>query len=274
MSPEIAVTPSNGVPSFDQGGPAVPVDGGLSVGTADAQLTEASVTVSAGTLQPGDTLNFTNQNGITGSFAGGVLTLTGTATPTQYQAALQSITFTTTSTNTTTRSISIIAQDGSLSSNTAAEQMAIAVPLIVPSGTTNTFLIGGTAVAVNSGITVGYANPDLTGVTMAISAGTLEPGDTLNFTNQSGISGSYSGGVLTLSGTATPAQYQNALQSITFSSTSTLPARARFRLSAAMDRWLAAPRPRVSSWRFPRPFCRCRFRTSVAASPVRSPRRN
>ena len=56
---------------------------------------------------------------------------------------------------------------------------------------------------------------------MTISAGTLQSGDTLNFTNQNGISGSYSGGVLTLTGSATPAQYQTALQSVTFSTTST-----------------------------------------------------
>ena len=262
------MTASNGVPSFDQGGPAVP-DGGLLVGTADAHLTGASVTISASTLQPGDTLNFTNQNGISGNYAGGVLTLTGTATPTQYQAALQSITFTTTSTNTITPSISIVAQDGGVSSNTAAEQMAIAAPLITPSGTTNTFLIGGTAVAVDAGVTVGYARPDLTGVTMTISAGTLQPGDTLNFTNQSGISGSYSVGMLTLSGSISPADYEAALQSVTFSSTGTLPGTHRFRLSASTDRWRAVPRPRVSSWRSQCPSCPCRFITSVTAAPVR-----
>ena len=88
------------------------VDSGVMVSSSDADLTGATVTISSGTLQSGDTLNFTNQNGITGSYSGGVLTLSGSATPAQYQTALRSVTFSTTSTNTTTRSISIVALDG------------------------------------------------------------------------------------------------------------------------------------------------------------------
>ena len=82
------------------------VDSGVTVSSGDADLTGATVTISSGTLQSGDVLNFTNQNGISGSYSGGVLTLSGSATPAQYQAALQSVTFSTTSTNTTTRAIS------------------------------------------------------------------------------------------------------------------------------------------------------------------------
>ena len=92
------------------------------------------MTISPGTLQSGDTLTFTNQNGISGSYAGGVLTLSGTATPAQYQAALQSVTFSTTSTSTATRSISIVAIDDTLDSNAAAESVnvSIAAPVVTP----------------------------------------------------------------------------------------------------------------------------------------------
>ncbi|HEX4143612.1 MAG TPA: choice-of-anchor D domain-containing protein, partial [Pirellulales bacterium] len=62
-------------------------------------------------------------NGITGVFTSGVLTLSGAATPAQYQAALQSVTFSTTSTSTTTRAISIVAVDNSLSSASATENV-------------------------------------------------------------------------------------------------------------------------------------------------------
>ena len=44
-----------------------------------------------------------------------------------------------------------------------------------------------------------------------------EPRDTLNFTAQNGITGSYASGVLTLSGTASIANYQTALESVTYS---------------------------------------------------------
>ena len=64
---------------------------------------------------------------------------------------------------------------------------------------------------------------------VAISADTLQAGDTLNFANQNGITGSYNSGTgtLALTGSATPAQYQTALQSITFSTTR--PSRVRTR---------------------------------------------
>ena len=63
------------------------VDSGLTVSDADnANLASATVTISAGFATGEDTLAFTNQNGITGSWnAGtGVLTLSGTATVANY----------------------------------------------------------------------------------------------------------------------------------------------------------------------------------------------
>ncbi|HEX4147156.1 MAG TPA: choice-of-anchor Q domain-containing protein, partial [Pirellulales bacterium] len=220
------VTPSGTTNTFTVGGTAVAVDAGVTVTFSGADLTGATVTISTGTLQTGDTLHFTTQNGITGVFASGVLTLSGTATPAQYQAALQSVTFSTTSTSTTTRAISIVATDNSLSSTAAAESVKVALatpaaPVVTPSGTTNTFTVGGAAVAVDAGVTVTFSGADLTGATVTISTGTLQTGDTLHFTNQNGITGVFASGVLTLSGTATPAQYQAALQSVTFSTTST-----------------------------------------------------
>ena len=59
------------------------------------------------------------------------------------------------------------------------------------SGAAGTFTIGGPAVAVDPGLTVGSADTDLTGATVTISSDTLQAGDTLDFTNQNGISGSY-----------------------------------------------------------------------------------
>ena len=119
------VTPSGTTNTFTVGGTAVAVDSGVTVSFSGADLTGATMTISSATLQTGDTLNFTNQNGITGSYASGVLTLTGSATPAQYQTALQSVTFSTTSTSTTTRAISIVASDNSLSSTAAAESVKV-----------------------------------------------------------------------------------------------------------------------------------------------------
>ena len=108
----------------------------------DTDLTGATVTISAGTLQSGDTLNFTGQNGISGIYASGVLTLSGSATVAQYQAAMQSVTFSTTSTNTTARSISIVALNGALASNAATEQVNVSVTALTPSGTIPSYTPG------------------------------------------------------------------------------------------------------------------------------------
>ena len=84
--------------TYVHGESAVTIDPGATV-PADADgdyLASATVSIASG-LGTGDTLNFTNQNGITGSFSSGTLTLTGVATEANYQTALDSVTFSTTS---------------------------------------------------------------------------------------------------------------------------------------------------------------------------------
>ena len=112
---------------------AVSVAPGITVSSSDGGLNGATVTISAGTLQSGDTLSFTSPagSGISGSYAAGVLTLSGTATPAQYQAALQSVTFSSTSTSTTARSISIVAIDNNLDSGPVSEQVNVDAPATI-----------------------------------------------------------------------------------------------------------------------------------------------
>ena len=83
----------------------------------------------------------------------------------------------------------------------------------------------GAAVTVNGAVTVSDpGSTTLNGATIAITFGFLT-GDMLNFTTQAGIAGNYDSntGVLTLSGTASLAAYQSALDSITNSSISADP---------------------------------------------------
>ena len=209
------------------GGAAAAVDSGLTVTSYDSDLTGATETIA--NFQSGDSLHFTSQNGLTGSYSSGtgILTLTGTATPAQYQTALQSVTFATTSLNTTTRTINVVALDssdtGDVPGNTGVDTVAVAIaaPVVTASGSTGqAFTLGGAAVAVDSGLTVTSFDTDVTGATETIS--NYQSGDTLSFTSSSGITGSYNSGtgLLTLTGTATPAQYQTALQSVTFTTSS------------------------------------------------------
>ncbi len=207
--------------TFTLGGSAVAVDSGISVTSSDTDITGASMTIT--NYHSGDSLNYTPIDGITiASNSGGVLTLTGSATPTQYQAALQSVTFSTTSFNQTARTINVVILEGALASNTGVDtvNVAITAPVVTANQAAKASTAGQT-VAVDSAVTVKSFDTDVTGATMTIGTGYQSGSDTLHFTTQNGITGVYSAGVLTLSGSATPAQYQTALQSVTFSSTST-----------------------------------------------------
>ena len=122
------ITASGNTPStFALGSSAVPVDSGVTIASNDTDLTGATVAISPGTLQAGDLLIFNNQNNISGNYdaATGVLSLSGTASVADYQAALQSVLFSTTSTDTATRSLTIVARDNLLVSNVASETVAL-----------------------------------------------------------------------------------------------------------------------------------------------------
>jgi hypothetical protein len=126
-------------------GAAVAVDAGLGVTDAESTtLAGATVAIGAGFLA-GDTLNFTNQNGIAGSYnaSTGVLTVTGSASLANYQAALESITFSSTSGNPSdwdtdlSRTVSWTVTDGILPSNTIASTIIVSTtPSSTPAGTT------------------------------------------------------------------------------------------------------------------------------------------
>jgi hypothetical protein len=190
------VSPSGTHASYTAGAGAVAVDPSVLVSSGDNNMSGVTVTISAGTLQPGDTLSFTSPSGsgIAGVYAGGVLTLSGPATAAQYQAALQSVMFSNaTSTSTTPRAISIVAFDGTSTSNTAAEQVNVVAPVTVTgvwvknpgwgsSGTANFF--GYLASHSLGSATLGYA--------LQTGANQLT---TLPFNNLNTISVSFSGPV-------------------------------------------------------------------------------
>jgi hypothetical protein len=205
---------------------ATAVDGGVQVSDPDnLNLAGATVAIGSG-FQSGDALNFTNQNGITGNYDAttGVLTLAGTASVADYQAALASVTFSTLNDTPTARTVSWQVTDGTLSSNEISSTVDIAYPPPLITASAIASYIGGTPADIDAGLGVSDVSPTLTGATVTISSGLLA-GDALNFLSQSGIAGSYDAttGVLTLAGTARITDYQTALESITFSSTSLNP---------------------------------------------------
>ncbi|MGB7325531.1 MAG: cadherin domain-containing protein, partial [Rubripirellula sp.] len=95
----------------------------------DTNIESAVIAISSNYTDGEDVLAFTNQNGIAGVWdsGSGTLTLTGSATLAQYEAALRSITYTNSSENpnTATRTVSFTVNDGDANSNTQTRDITI-----------------------------------------------------------------------------------------------------------------------------------------------------
>ncbi|WP_167383676.1 DUF4347 domain-containing protein [Bordetella genomosp. 12] len=249
---------SSGSASFVSGDNAqstpIVVDGGIVLSDLDnTTLGSASVIVGSG-FQPGeDVLGFVNDGATMGNISAsynaftGVLTLTsagGTATLAQWQAALRSVTYTDTAVtpNAATRTISFTVNDGVKTSTALTRDVTVTAtnqtPVIGSANSDSTSFVAGdnapsAPVVVDNGIVLSdMDDATLAFATVAIGAGFAPGEDSLGFVNDGAtmgnISGSYNAatGVLTLNsagGTATLAQWQAALRSVTYSDTVTIP---------------------------------------------------
>lgn len=226
-----ALTNISGAGAYSEGDAPLKVAPIVSVGDVDdTNLESATVSITSG-FDVGDQLSFADANGITGSYAAatGVLTLTGTSSVANYQAALRAVHYSTTTDNPAagTRQFSLTVNDGDASSNVITTQIGVASindgPRVTTTNGSTAYTEGGAAVVVDAGLTV--ADPDSTQLAGAVVSITPSPsaGDQLLFVSQSGITGSFSpgSGVLTLTGTASLATYQAALRTIAYSSTAT-----------------------------------------------------
>ena len=219
--------------TFTGGGPAVTLDGGMTVSDSDSSDTLLSATVAIQGAIAGDTLNFANTGTITGSYDAttGVLTLSGAASVADYQAALNSVTYSfatggdpTGGGSHTARSISWSVFDGVANSNVATTSLeTVHAPPSISAGGTVTFTGGGAPVTLDNQVAV--SDPDssdtLVSATVTISSGFLK-GDSLSaVTTGTGITASYdaNAGVLTLTGQDTLQHYQSVLASVTYSFT-------------------------------------------------------
>jgi VCBS repeat-containing protein len=197
----------------------------------DATMSGATASITAGFSSLTDTLSFTNQNGITGSYNAttGILTLTGTSSPANYQTALRSVRFFTSdgSANPSDRTVSFTVTDSVGATSTGPAQRTINVsqankPPVLANIESNTlqYEAGASQVQVTNALTItNPQGPTLVGATVAITNGLTSSEDVLDFNAQNGITGSYNAttGVLSLTGTASVAGYQAALRSVTYS---------------------------------------------------------
>ncbi|MBD9357825.1 cadherin-like domain-containing protein [Methylomonas albis] len=164
-----------GTLSYTENAGATVVDSLLTVTDLDStNLASATVTISSGFASGEDTLAFTNQNGISGSWdaSTGVLTLTGSSSVANYQTALRSVTYANSSDSpsTATRTVSFAVNDGSLSSASATRNITITAVNDAP-------VLTSASLALNEGDTVtlsaanfGVSDPDNASFTYTVSS--------------------------------------------------------------------------------------------------------
>src|SRR5579862_8331962 len=236
----VNVTPVNDAPAVNANGgglaytenqAATAIDTALTLSDIDsANLAGTTVSITANFAAGQDVLGFTNQNGITGSYnsASGVLTLSGSSSLANYQAALRSVTYFDSSDNPSAlpRTISFQVNDGTASnnlSNVVAANVTVTpvndAPVVNANGGGLAYTENQSATAIDTALTLSDIDgANLAGATVSITGNFAAGQDVLGFTNQNGISGSYNSasGVLTLSGSSTLANYQAALRSVTY----------------------------------------------------------
>jgi len=247
------VSATGGTTPYVAGASATIVNPGVSVADLD-NATQSSATVSiTGNFHTGeDVLAFTNGNAatfgnISASYdaATGVLTLTSagpTATDAQWANALSAVTFSSNGTHFGNRTISFATNDGAKTS--AAANATVAVldrPHIGTDPGTASFVAGdnvaSTPVVVSPGLTLtDLSSTSGTSATVSITGGFHAGEDVLALRSDGATMGNIAAsydintGVMTLSatggGTATLAQWQAALASVTYTDTAVTPANA------------------------------------------------
>ena len=221
---------------YTENGAPVGITGNLAVADVDDTAIEsATISISSNFAAGEDVLAFTDQPGITGSFdaVNGVLTLTGSATLDDYETVLHSVTYHNTGDNPSTldRTISFVVNDGDDTSNLLSRNIQFTAVNDAPVlSTIETAPAPYTENSTPIGITANIAIADVDNTTIkyatvSITANFAAGEDVLAFTDQPGITGSYDAinGVLTLTGSATLADYETAIRTVTFQNTSDNP---------------------------------------------------
>ena len=221
--------------SYTLGSPPVVVASQVSITDIDSPtMARATVTISEG-AQAGDTLGFIDNDtadGITVDSASTPtsIVLTGVGTQAQYEAALENIIYSTTAQNPApvVKTLSYTVTDPTNITSLDFQTLTVAAdrstPVVTPSAGATTYTENHSPVQVDAGINVG--DPDstvLTGATVTISEG-AQAGDTLGFIDNPGdgitVSTVSTPNTLVLTGTGTVTQYQSALRSAVYSTTS------------------------------------------------------
>ncbi len=201
----------------------------------DVNLKSATVAISGSYQSGADILSFTSNNGITGTWddVTGILTLSGTSSVANYQAALRSIRYFNSGDNPSTllRTVSFTVNDGHLNSNTLTRSITVTavndIPVVYGIETAPLQYTENDEAAVITGSLM-ITDPDDVNIESAvirISDNYKIGQDILAFSDGNGIKGSWSSltGILTLTGTSSLINYREALRSVTYQNNSDTP---------------------------------------------------
>ncbi len=246
MTRNITVTPVNNPPvlsgieasalAYTENDPATAITATLVAADVDnTNLAGATVQITGNYQNGQDVLSFVNTANITGTWNAttGTLTLTGSDTVADYQAALRAVKYQNTSENPSalTRTVSFTVNDGMLASNTVTRNITV-TPVNDPptlSGIEASALAyteGQSATAITATLVAADVdNTNLAGATVQITGNYQNGQDVSPFTNTANITGTWNAatGTLTLAGSDTVANYQAALRAVKYQDTSDNP---------------------------------------------------
>jgi Domain of unknown function (DUF4347)/Cadherin-like/Right handed beta helix region len=242
---EIIVDPVNDAPTlgalptsaivYVEGSGAVPLIPGIRLSDIDStQLTAASIAFSAATYSQGeDRLVITNTQGLTASWnvATGSLSISGVASLSVYESVLRSVTYENLSETPSAilRQFQLSVSDTSLITQSNLLDLQIALvnnASTVNIGTVGSYTENSTAVLIAPNLSISDTDStELLGATMRIAGSYLAGADSLQFAGATGITASWQAGsgTLNLSGSASIAQYEDALRQVRFLTTTDNP---------------------------------------------------
>lgn len=248
----VAIIPTTAL-TYTENGAAMQVAPAVSLSDIDSTLLGGAV-VRITNAQAGDALSFVSiaNNPVTGSYANGVLTLTGSATLAQYQAAVQAVTFQNTRDDISpvARNLEVVFTDVNQSSSGAALPSAVVsrsinvvavndAPVLsalsaTPVAFTESATSSKTAASASLASALVLTDPDgntgsiISSAQVKVAAGYTPGEDLLAFTAGSGITGSFdaASGTLSLSGATTLANYQAVLRTVVYQNLAANPSTA------------------------------------------------
>ena len=210
-APTLVIEPT--VLNYVENALAVTVSNAISIADSDdALVTSATISLGSSYTFGDGVLSFVPQSGITGTFnaSTGELSLAGSASVADYQAALRSVSFDSSSDDpdTATRSVEFTVSDGVNDSNTVTRLVSV-VPVNDAPSLSGISIVNALYTENNAPLPISSSlvvadidNTVLTGAVVQITSNHIASEDVLSFTPQPGISGSYnaSNGTLTFSG--------------------------------------------------------------------------